>query len=75
VNEGKYSVEYYRRIFDHAGIAPGRALVVDDKLRHLAWASDLGAKTCLVGPPRHDAHVDFAVPMLADLPLLLVITR
>jgi FMN phosphatase YigB (HAD superfamily) len=71
VNEGKYSAEYYRLVFEHAGITPQRALVVDDKPRHLAWASDLGARTCLVSSPRHDAKVDFAVPMLADLPSLL----
>jgi len=71
VNKGKYSVEYYRRVFDHAGITPERALVVDDKPRYLAWVSSLGAKTCLIGSSRPDAEVDLAVPTMADLPSLL----
>lgn len=72
VNKGKYSTEYYRRIFNHAEIAPERALVIDDKPRQLAWASNLGAKTCLVGSLSHDAMVDFTVSTLADLPSLLL---
>jgi HAD superfamily hydrolase (TIGR01509 family) len=71
VNAAKYSVEYYRRIFVHAGIAPRRALVVDDKLRHLAWASELGARTCLVGAPGQSLKIDLVVSALADLPSLV----
>ncbi len=73
VNKGKYSVEYYRRIFDHAGINPEHALVIDDKPPHLAWARSLGAKTCLIGSSKHDFEIDFIVPRLADLPSLLIL--
>jgi len=72
VNLGKYSIEYYRRIFDHAGVAPNHALVVDDKLHNLAWAASLGAITCLVSASPHGgAEADFIIPSLADLPAAL----
>lgn len=72
VNQGKYSIEYYRLIFAHSGVVPVHALVVDDNPQNLAWAGSLGAATCLVSqspPPRVKANL--IVSSLSDLPTAL----
>ena len=72
VNTVKNSIEYYRRLFEHAGIAPNRALVVDDKPHLLTWANSLGAATCLVGTAQESgAKANFTVAKLGDLPSVL----
>ena len=72
INHGKYSIEYYRRMFEHAGIDSNHVLVVDDKLQYLAWAARLGAITCLVSAnPTPDTKADIVIPRLADLPAAL----
>jgi HAD superfamily hydrolase (TIGR01509 family) len=72
VNQGKYSVEYYRRVFNHAGVNAENALVVDDNLQNLAWAGSLGATTCLVSSSLpNGTPPDFVVSDLGDLPLAL----
>ncbi len=72
IRTGKYSVEYYQRVFEHAGVAPIRALVIDDKPHNLAWAHSLGAVTCLADTsPEQGASADFTVQTLADLPSIL----
>lgn len=72
INQGKYSIEFYRRVFDHSGVVPEHALVVDDRLHNLIWAASLGAKTCLVGAdPHHGGRVDMFIASLSDLPVAL----
>ena len=72
IETGKYSAAYYRRLFDHAGISPGKAMVVDDKPQYLEWAAGLGAATCLVSPsPHYEGKATLAVSSLAELPAAL----
>jgi len=72
VNAAKSSDEYYRRVFDHSGIVPDQAMVVDDSPRCLAWASGLGASTCFVDRSSgHTAKVDLAISSLEELPVIL----
>jgi FMN phosphatase YigB (HAD superfamily) len=72
INCGKYSIEFFKRIFKHSGVIPGEALVVDDKPEYLAWAAGLGAMTCLVSAnPTSDTKVHIVVPRMADLPAAL----
>lgn len=72
VNTAKSSDEYYHRVFVHAGIAPNQAMVVDDNPRYLAWASSLGARTCLVRrPPVDSAKADVTIAGLEELPVIL----
>jgi putative hydrolase of the HAD superfamily len=69
VNRGKYSAEYYRRVFADSGVDPKHALVVDDNPNCLAWARSLGAATCLVNAtPPQNVQTDFVVSSLAELP-------
>lgn len=67
VNAGKISVDYYRRIFAHAGVSPEHALVVDDRLHNLDWAATLGATTCLITDSQYRARADFIAENLGDL--------
>jgi HAD superfamily hydrolase (TIGR01509 family) len=72
VNQAKEGVEYYRRVFTHAGIDPKRALVVDDSPSAVAWARIAGAVTCLVtAVTPQDIPADLIVPRLADLPAII----
>jgi len=72
INYGKYSEEFYMRVFEHSHVNPREVLVVDDKLQYLAWAANLGAKTCLVGANRTpDTKADIVISRLADLPAAL----
>lgn len=69
INCGKYSIEFYRRIFKHSHIITSEALVVDDKPEYLAWAAAFGVKTCLVSAnPSPDTKTDIVIPELAELP-------
>src|SRR3989440_11707148 len=45
----KEGPEYYERIFADLGIAATEALVVDDSPRATRWATQVGARTVLVG--------------------------
>jgi len=72
VNQGKYSIEYYQRLFGHSGVAPESSLVVDDSPHNLVWAGSLGAITCLVNPSQpENAQADYVITKLADLPEIL----
>ena len=68
---------YYSAIFDHAGVSPSSAVVVDNALVNLALAAAAGARTVLVTsaedrvPSPAGFEPDFRVPVLADLPALL----
>jgi HAD superfamily hydrolase (TIGR01509 family) len=61
---------YYERIFADAGVAPAEALVLDDSRTAIAWASEAGARTLLVGSgPAPDVPGCLgAIGSLADLP-------
>ena len=41
VSQGKYSIDYYQRVFAHSGAAPEHSLVVDDNPQNLAWSARL----------------------------------
>ena len=68
----KEGPEYYKRIFADLGIAAAGALVVDDSLRAIAWAMQVGARTVLVGdsslPQR---RTTLHIGSLVELPALL----
>lgn len=70
VSTMKSSPRFYERIFEDAGVEPRNALVLDDNPRAIAWASEAGARTLLVGD-----HVKLDIPdsmgsiaNLAELP-------
>lgn len=71
VDAAKAGQLYYVRVFAHAGVAPGDALVVDDSERALGWAAGVGARTvlCRPEPPTNDRHQH--IRRLAGLPRLL----
>jgi len=72
INYGKYSEEFYMRVFEHSHVNPREVLVVDDKPEYLAWAASLGAKTCLVRTlPNDQKTADFVITKLVDLPAAL----
>jgi len=72
IKTGKYSEEYYRRLFNHSGVNPNNALVVDDTPQCLAWAGSLGATTCLVSTsPSPSNHTDLVISKLSELPVIL----
>jgi len=71
VDVAKASPLYYQRVFAHADVAPGAALVIDDSEQALDWAAEIGARTilCRTAPPTQRRHRH--VRALADLPRLL----
>jgi FMN phosphatase YigB (HAD superfamily) len=71
VQTSKAGPHYYERVFDHAGIAPIGALVVDDNGSVLDWAASVGARTilCRPTPPTSTRHGH--ITSLADLPAVL----
>ena len=72
IKVGKNSAEYYHRLFKHSGVNPNHTLVVDNKPHCLAWASSLGATTCLVGAVHeHIAKANFTVGSLTELSSVL----
>jgi FMN phosphatase YigB (HAD superfamily) len=72
INQGKYSVDYYRNMFEAAAVIPANALVVDDRGLYLEWAATLGATTCLVGPEcAGTERFTLRVDCLAELPSAL----
>ncbi len=71
VDTAKASPLYYQRVFAHAGVAPGNAVVVDDSERALNWAAEVGAQTVLCRPARPTNRRHRHVQQLAELPRLL----
>ena len=72
INQGKYSPEYFRRVFEATGVNPENSLVVDDNPKCLGWAATLGARTCLIGgSPTTDVAADVTVGALRELPEVL----
>ena len=48
VNTAKEGPQYYLRVFEDAGVAPGRAVVADDLPIAVSWAREAGATAVLV---------------------------
>ena len=63
---------YYERIFADLGIASADALVVDDSPRAIEWATQVGARTVLVGDSsRPQKRATVHIGSLVELPALL----
>lgn len=64
---------FYQRIFAHAVVAPGEALVVDDSPQAIAWATEAGARAVLVVRESAAAATPTspAIRSLAELPPML----
>jgi phosphoglycolate phosphatase-like HAD superfamily hydrolase len=70
VDTFKAGPQFYRRIFADARVDPAEALVLDDNPTVLGWASEVGARTLLVGSgaaPEVPGYLG-AIGSLADLP-------
>jgi beta-phosphoglucomutase-like phosphatase (HAD superfamily) len=50
VDHVKYGPDFYQKVFDHAGVAPSRALVIESDLECCHWASEAGANAVWVDP-------------------------
>ena len=50
VDHVKYGPAFYQRVFDHAGVAPSRALVIESESACCCWASEAGASAVWVNP-------------------------
>ncbi|HET9493027.1 MAG TPA: hypothetical protein VFR15_02235, partial [Chloroflexia bacterium] len=70
VDTFKAGPRFYERIFADSGVAPAEALVLDDNPEVLGWASDVGARTLLVGrgPAPQVRGCLGAIGSLAELP-------
>lgn len=62
---------YYARLFQHAGVEPARALVVDDNEQVLDWPATIGARTVLCAPTAPAGSRHGHVVTLAALPAWL----
>ena len=50
VDHVKYGPAFYERVFDHAGVAPSRALVIDSHSECCRWAFEAGANAVWIDP-------------------------
>jgi HAD superfamily hydrolase (TIGR01509 family) len=72
INTFKQGPQYYARLFADAGVRPEEALVVDDSADALGWASQLGARTVLIGSSLHPpTGTTPRLESLAELPAFL----
>ncbi len=73
VDTFKAGPRFYERIFEDSGTAPAEALVLDDNPRVLGWASEVGARTLLVGrgPAPQVPGCLGAIGSLAELPAII----
>ena len=62
IDHVKYGPAYYRKIFDHAGVAPNRAVVIESDLEFCRWASEAGAKAVWVDPEGGSAVSSLEMP-------------
>lgn len=69
----KSSPTFYERMFADAGVEPADALVVDDNLEVLSWATAVGARAVLVSAtqPISEPKLVPVIGRLAELPALL----
>jgi len=71
LNAFKDGPDYYSRLFVNLQIEPGAAVIVDDSPRALARASELGARTVLVGVAQATGRGTLHIGSLTELPALL----
>jgi phosphoglycolate phosphatase-like HAD superfamily hydrolase len=73
VNVFKVGPEFYRSIFDDAGVAPTDALVIDDNPLVAPWVAEAGGRVIIVGPQGAAAGPDVLATLdsLAALPSFL----
>jgi HAD superfamily hydrolase (TIGR01509 family) len=71
LNAFKGGPDYYSRLFADLQIEPGAAVIVDDSPRALTCASELGARTVLVGAAQATGGGTLHIGSLAELPALL----
>jgi phosphoglycolate phosphatase-like HAD superfamily hydrolase len=72
INAFKQGPQYYEGIFADAGVRPTEALVVDDSVEALSWATQVGARTILVSTSLHPEQDTIPrIGSLAELPALL----
>jgi FMN phosphatase YigB (HAD superfamily) len=71
VGQPKTGRRFYDRIFEHAGVDPVTALVLDDNPNCVAWAREAGARALLAGDA-DDPDGLKSISALRDLPALLV---
>jgi HAD superfamily hydrolase (TIGR01509 family) len=71
INTFKNGPAYYERLFADARVDPARALILDDSPQAIAWASQVGAQTILVGNASAEAGANHAIASLAHLPDVL----
>jgi FMN phosphatase YigB (HAD superfamily) len=72
INKGKYSVDYYGRLFEETRLNPRNTLIVDDSPKCLSGAASLGAKTCLVSAVENTGgQFTFQIHDLEQLPRCL----
>ncbi len=73
INTMKASPLFYRRIFEHANIAPERVLVVESHLEHALHAKEAGAIVIWVTPSNTDNQANdiYSIKRLNQLPSLL----
>ncbi len=69
IDTHKAGPEFYACLLADAGVAPEAALVVDDNPMVLRWATQVGARTVLVGAAATDGfETTFRIGSLAELP-------
>ena len=50
VDHVKHGHAFYQKVFDHAGVAPSRAVVIESDSGCCSWASEAGANTIWIDP-------------------------
>jgi ribonucleotide monophosphatase NagD (HAD superfamily) len=61
----------FELVLQQLGVAPGRAVFIDDSPRNCASAHELGIFTVLVGREGHVAGADLVIPNIHELPRVL----
>ena len=56
----KYGPEYYARVFAHAGVEPGSALVIESDAECCRWAIEAGGNALWVDPEGRGDAVSLA---------------
>jgi FMN phosphatase YigB (HAD superfamily) len=68
INTAKEGAAYYERIFADVNIEPENAIVVDDSLLALGWASEAGAQTIHCSSKKAHPSFPHHINRLAELP-------
>jgi putative hydrolase of the HAD superfamily len=65
--ESKPQPRAYQRICEMLGVRPTECLLVEDNVRNLRPAKDLGMTTVLVGSDGTEASIDYAIARIEDI--------